>query len=336
MKTSCRRAHALRQPLLLATAAAVTLHTQLAADTFGSGANQFDIDFVPIGNPGNPADTTGLPNPAGAVPYGYRMGTYEVSRGMITKANAPVASGGGNLGITMQDMEFFGGNGANRPATGVSWYEAAALVNWLNSSTGHQPAYNLSGAVLNLWPSADAWQAGGENLYRHKNAYYFLPSENEWYKAAYYSPGGVYYDYPTGSDSAPGAVAGGTGAGTVVYDQNVLQGPADVANAGGLSPYGTMGQGGNVIEWMESAYDLGNDSGSENRGARGGYWFDILPVIGSAKSSFREAAVPSNENIILGFRVAAVPTAVPEPMEAAGALGVAALGFALWRRRVSR
>jgi hypothetical protein len=78
MKTSCRRAHALRHPLLLATAAAVTLHTQLAADTFGSGANQFDIDFVPIGNPGNPADTTGGPNPAGSVPYGYRMGTYEV------------------------------------------------------------------------------------------------------------------------------------------------------------------------------------------------------------------------------------------------------------------
>ena len=35
------------------------------ADTFGSGSNAFDIDFVTIGNPGNAADTTGDPNPAG-------------------------------------------------------------------------------------------------------------------------------------------------------------------------------------------------------------------------------------------------------------------------------
>ena len=47
------------------------------ADTFGSGANSFDIDFVTIGNPGNPPDTTGVPNPAGSVPYVYRMGKYD-------------------------------------------------------------------------------------------------------------------------------------------------------------------------------------------------------------------------------------------------------------------
>jgi formylglycine-generating enzyme required for sulfatase activity len=323
------RARALRHPLFLATAATVTLPTQLAADTFGSGANQFDIDFVPIGNPGNAPDTTGAPNPAGAVPYGYRMGTYEVSRGMIEKANAPVASGGGNLGITMADMTPLGGNGANRPATGVSWYEAAALVNWLNTSTGHQPAYNLSGASLSLWPSGDAWQAGGENLYRHKDAYYFLPSENEWYKAAYYDGvAGVYYDYPTGSDSAPTAAASGTGVGTAVYSQPLDQGPADIANAGGLSPYGTMGQGGNVWEWMESAYTPPNDSGSELRGLRGANWslaaFDL-------DSSGRFNDVPAFESISVGFRVAAVP----EPLESAGVIGLAALGFALWRRRGS-
>jgi hypothetical protein len=56
------------------------------ADTFGSGANTFDIEFVTIGNPGNPADTTGSPNPAGKVDYVYRIGTYEISRDMITKA----------------------------------------------------------------------------------------------------------------------------------------------------------------------------------------------------------------------------------------------------------
>jgi len=66
---------------------------------------------------------------------------------------------------------------------------------------------------------ADAWQLGGENPYRHKDAEYFLTSENEWYKAAYYNPGGSnYFLYPTASSSVPTAVASGTDAGTAVYD----------------------------------------------------------------------------------------------------------------------
>lgn len=306
------------------SAGSLSLQAQVFTDSFDSGANQFTMDFVAVGNAGNAPDTTGAPNPAGSVPYGYRMGQNEVSRDMITKANSA-----GGLGITMSDMTSYGGNGANRPATGVSWYEAAAFVNWLNTSTGHQPAYNLAGSVLTLWSSGDAWQAGGENLYRHKDAYYFLPSENEWYKAAYYDGTlGVYYNYPTGSDSAPTAVASGTTAGTAVYNQSFTQGPADVGNAGGLSPYGTMGQGGNVLEWMEGAYDLVNDSGSEVRGVRGGNWFYSA---GSLEASFRNNGDPTVESDYLGFRVAAVP----EPMESAGVIGVAALGFALWRRRGS-
>ena len=84
-------------------------------------------------------------------------------------------------------------------------------------------------------------------------ARYFLPSVDEWYKAAYYDPtSGVYYDYPTGSDTAPTAVASGTAAGTAVYNQLLAQGPADITLAGGLSPYGTMGQGGNVSELEET------------------------------------------------------------------------------------
>ncbi len=57
---------------------AIVLHVLLAemllcatsdifADSFGSGANQFDIEFVAIGDPNNPDDTTGNPNPAGKV-----------------------------------------------------------------------------------------------------------------------------------------------------------------------------------------------------------------------------------------------------------------------------
>jgi sulfatase modifying factor 1 len=158
-------------------------------ESFGSGANQFNMTFVPIGNPGNAADTTGSPNPAGSVGYHYRMGKYEVSRDMIIRANAE-----GNLGITLQDMTNFGGNGANRPATGVSWNEAARYVNWLNTSQGYSPAYKFavqpgqggynSNAQIQLWQISDQGY-NVANRFRNSQARYFLPSMDEWYKAAY-------------------------------------------------------------------------------------------------------------------------------------------------------
>ena len=71
---------------------------------FGSGANQFSMEFVTIGNPNNAADTTGSPNPVGAVAYTYNLGKHEVSRDMVSKANAA-----GNLGLTLGDMSPHGG-----------------------------------------------------------------------------------------------------------------------------------------------------------------------------------------------------------------------------------
>jgi hypothetical protein len=210
------------------------------ADTFGSGANTFDIEFVTIGNPGNAADTTGDPNPAGKVDYVYRIGKFEISEQMIDKANAS-----GGLGITKDTR------GPNKPATSISWNEAARFVNWLNVSRGSVRAYKFdiqpgevgydANANIELWTSSDVGY-NPNNLYRNSLARYFLPSVDEWYKAAYYDPSlGVYYDYPTGSDTPPTAVASGTAAGTAVYDQ---AGPADIMLAGGLSAYGTMAPGG--------------------------------------------------------------------------------------------
>jgi formylglycine-generating enzyme required for sulfatase activity len=281
--------------IVAALLAAFTFTTQPSAqaDTFGTSGNEFTINFVNIGNAGNAADTTGY----GAVPYQYRVGTYEITQDAITKATAS-----GMANVTA------GAWTGNQPAANISWYEAAAFVNWLNTSTGNQAAYNLtfSGSwSMTLWSSGNAWQAGGENLYRHKDAFYFLPSENEWYKAAYYNPGGTnYFLYPTASDTAPTAVASGTGAGTAVYAQPSAQGPAGVDLAGALSSYGTMGQGGNVWEWSESAFDGSNSSSSESRAVRGGDWVDTELNL---RSSDRSDLVPAFENDGLGFRVASVP-----------------------------
>ena len=289
--------------------------------TFGTDTNQFSMEFVTIGNPGNAADTTGLPNPVGAVAYTYQIGKYEVSRDMILKATSA-----GGLGITLQDMTSSGGNGANRPATGVSWNEAARFVNWLNTSKGYQAAYNFTtngaNANITLW---GAGQYSGSNQFRHKDAIYFLPTVDEWYKAAYGSPSGTWYNFSNGSDTAPTAVTGGTDANTAVYGQSSSAGPADINNAGGLSPYGTMAQGGNVWEWNESANDGNNNSASENRELRGGSWLNGSSFI--LEASNRSNVVPTNENMVNGFRVASVP----EPGSAS--LVILGLAAVLARRR---
>ena len=276
-----------------------------SADTFGTTGNEFTIDFVDIGNAGN-ADDAGAGggsyfSPYGGVSYTYRMGTYEISQNAITNATAS--------GLTNVNAGSFAGN---RPAADMTWYEAAAFVNWLNTSTGHQAAYDLAFAgnwSMTLWSSAQAWQAGGENLYRHKDAYYFLPSEDEWYKAAYHQNDGVtanYWDYATGSNTVPTSeLTGGTLAGSAVYDgttPGTPAGPADVNLAGGLSAYLTMGQNGNVYEWQESAFDGSNSSSSEERGIRGGRWNTYEDNL-----RIRALNAPSSSEIGLGFRVASVP-----------------------------
>ena len=53
-----------------------TASAQSLLETFGSGANQFTMEFVTIGNPGNAPDTTGSPIPAGSVAYTYNLGKY--------------------------------------------------------------------------------------------------------------------------------------------------------------------------------------------------------------------------------------------------------------------
>jgi sulfatase modifying factor 1 len=296
-----------------------------SADTFGSGANTFDIFFNAIGNPGNVADTTGGPNPAGSVPQAYRMGKFEVSRGMINKANAA-----GGLSLQMADMSAAGGNGPDQPATGISWFDAAKFVNFLNTSTGNMPAYKFDALGLQqLWQPSDPGY-NPNNLFRNSRAKYFLPSMNEWYKAAYYNPTtGSYVDYATGSNAPPTAVASGTAAGTAVWNQPFASGPASIMVAGGLSPYGTMAQSGNVYEWDETEGDLVNDVTTNGRGIRGGNWDDVFPS-GMSSSNRSISFGPSSGTLVfVGFRVASV---IPEP----STLSLVALACAilLVRKRV--
>jgi len=294
----------------LATVASMAAPSQAGTITFGSGGNTFNMEFVTIGNAGNAADTTGAPNPAGAVGYEYGLGKFEVSEYMITKYNE-------NFGTANSLVITTDNRGPNKPATAVSWNEAARFVNWLNTSTGGFAAYKfLTGGVndnIELWTAADTLDYDAANPYRSKRATFVLPSYNEWYKAAYYSPSGTYYNFPTGSDTAPTAVASGTTPNTANYGSNA--GPADVNLAGGLSPYGVMGLGGNVWEWEESAFDLANSAGSSSRALRGGMWDEITAALSSSARFYNGNPIGGSSGT--GFRVASLsssaPPAVPEP-----------------------
>ena len=90
---------------------------------------------------------------------------------------------------------------------------------------------------------------------RKPGALAFLPSEDEWYKAAYYKGGGTnagYWDYPTQSDNAPAAEAP-PGTNTTNGSANYGWAVGDLTDVGAYtykpsdSAYDTLDQGGNVM-----------------------------------------------------------------------------------------
>ena len=94
----------------------------------------------------------------------------------------------------------------NRPVNFVSWGDAARFANWLHNgqptgaqdlSTTEDGSYYLNGAT-----TREALMA----VTRESDATWCIPTEDEWYKAAYHKNDGVtgnYFDYPTRSDDVP-------------------------------------------------------------------------------------------------------------------------------------
>ncbi len=310
---------------LLAVVAVGACATGALADTFGTGTNQFTIDFVPIA--GDAGDLGSWPAGSGYAFTGvnrsaYRMGTFEITNDQWTKFTNSL----GDIEVTGDPSGAYDEEplwtGTNVPTNRASWLEAAQFVNWLNTCTGHQAAYRFTGTqgqsdyALDVWSEDEA--AGGTNLYRHKDAMYFLPTEDEWVKAAYWN-GASLQTWATTDDSEPVPGVDSNFAGAIGEPWDVGSGSEELN--------GTFDMMGNVWEWMESPYDVGEYETHSDRVIRGGPFG--LSITYLASDSRYNIGPPSVEGNAIGFRVA---SEVPEP----STLGLLSLGgLSLIKRRRS-
>ena len=308
------------------------------------------IDTVPVGNAGNAA-FRGL----GAVGYDYAIGKYEVTLDQYTLFlnavgaddtyglyNTQMGSNPNIMGISRSGVSesytYSVIGSGNRPVTYVSWYDSARFVNWLHNG---QPV----GAQTAGTTETGAYTLTGNTGIITRNAgwTYGLPSENEWYKAAYHQPVGLggdmdnYWLYPTRSNVQPNSRNGSASdpnSANYIYNDGIANGFNDgyavnksttgnaLTDAGAFSLassfYGTFDQGGNVAEWNDAVIP------GISRGVGGGSWQNSEV---SLRAEIRFASVPAFENAGIGFRVALVP----EPSVA----GLMMLGMILaaWKRK---
>jgi formylglycine-generating enzyme len=310
------------------------------------------IETVPVGNPGN-ANSTVLP--AGAVAYNYRIGAYEVTNSQyadflnakaksdplgLYNANMATDARGGIVrsGSSPNFSYAVKSNMADKPVNYVSFYDTVRFTNWLNNGQGNSStesgAYTVSGNT----------QVPSSVSNRTSGAIWFLPTYDEWYKAAYYDPrstaqGGPagdshYWTYATQSDAAPQVALADSfgnisnpGVNVVNYnngaDWNGQDGNLTTVGSAGLSSrsfYGTFDQAGNAIEWN------GGEPTLTTMFILGGAWTQPLSKISSAAL---DVGHTTDEFSSLGFRVANVPEPSTLALGALGTLGA----YVLARKR---
>jgi len=302
------------------------------------------VDTVPVGNPGNAGDFRYAAWGPGAVSYGYRIGTYEVTAGQYTQFLNAVAADDAYLlyGPAMWSntegckIERSGSPGtytyavapdwADRPVNFVSWGDAARFANWMHNgqpvgpqglNTTEDGSYFLNGAT-----TVEALAV----VTRQPDATWVIPTDYEWYKAAYHKNDGVsgnYWDYPTSSNSVPSnaLIDPDPGNNANFLDVTYTVGSPYFRTVFGefensASPYGTFDQGGNVVEWTESM-----DGGW--RGLRGGAYQQAGDNL---HASYLQLADPATQLKQRGFRLALVP-------EPAAIVMLCVLGSRILRKR---
>jgi formylglycine-generating enzyme required for sulfatase activity len=303
------------------------------------------MEMVTVGDPGNVGELSGRADLGterlcGAVPYVYQIGKYEVTNAQYRQFLNSVARYGDpyKLHPTAGAYPYRGitrtgsgtgvdpyvylptGNDPNwdtKPVNYVSWYSSLRFINWVQNAqpvTEAGPGVTETGTYAFSDPSTVSIPDHSTLTTPH----YALPTEDEWYKAAYYKGGGTaagYWDYATQSDTLPNNnppdLDTGNSAnysfidGDPNTDQYAVGEPYWMTDLGayGLSEsaYGTYDQNGNVREGLESLSPYGGNE----RVDWGGSWAysqDGLPAFNRSGGFDPQNAVDDR-----GFRVGLVP-----------------------------
>lgn len=259
--------------------------------------------FVTIGNPGNSAYSG-----RGAVDYVYQICDHEV-----TIAEFAASGAGDGDENYWNDGTRNAGSGA--PASYVTLYEAMKYCNWKTSGDVNDGVYVFSGGTFQRALSRD-------NLLTNTahGTWYALPTEDEWFKAAYFKPDGSTYTLYANGGNAP-VPTHGTASGWNYYDDTegyVNSDPNYIWDAayGAQEQNDTFNMMGNVYERLEDSDQL-----------LGGAYYDLSSMLSSSENS--ASLSPAAESQLGGFRV----VAVPEP----ATMGLLALGGLLtWLVRLKQ
>ena len=321
----------MQKPIIVSFLATLAV---LAIPTTHLTATQITMSWSPVVNPNNAPDpTTGY----GAVNYSYNIGTYDVTASQYVaflNCNDPTGANRLSLYFTGMSNPFFGGvnfnssapagqmysvipGSGNHPANWVSWYDAIRFANWMDN--GQVPGATETGAYTLLGDTPIPSNA--LTITRNPGATIFLPTEDEWYKAAYYNPAtSSYFLYPSSSNSAPAA----TSPTAIPNSANYYGGPNNLTDVGAYtettSPNGAFDMGGDVWQWDETLID------SIYRGNLGGSFISSSLL---ARSSVPGSLAPTSVYDEVGFRLASI-SPVPEPSTAV--LALLCFGVALWWR----
>jgi len=320
---------------------------------------QVTFDWAAVGNPGNAPDTLVMNKGSaadsttgyGSVGYTYQISKYDVTNSQYTQfLNAADPSGSNTtklydtrMSTNNNGLAYTGGINFNAaatsgskysvkagqesfPATWIRYDAGARMVNWLANGQGsgstESGVYDMS--VLTSGFATPPTRAPGAAI--------FLPSENEFYKAAYYDPTksgtGGYWQYGVMSDIAPVGVAppggstsanignGNSGGGSTA-DTMATTGAAFSASVNYLtnvgayatatSYYGLYDTEGLVYNWTEATR---TSFGNQLPIYRGGSWRYGDQSDGAAyRNIYSGAAVASYA--WYGLRIASLPSAPP-------------------------
>lgn len=320
----------------------------------------YGIDFVTVGDPGNPA--CALPDPGGisyadgrgSVPYEYRIGRAEITTGQwLQFVNTFSTLGGTWTGFAHPshwgaevDPTYSGPGARYRlrdapsasvfPVGGISWRTAAMYCNWLTNAqaTGTWALQNGAYDASTFTTNPD--QTFNDQLTHNPSATFWIPTLDEWIKAAHYDPNrngagqGGWWMYPNGTDTPLTYGPPPTGQANSGFtlpnfgNWNIPLG----AYPGTVSPWGLLDVAGGATEWIEEAF--GTTLGPEERGTdgSGSGWNISLAGLNDRVTRLGSDA-PQVASSYQGFRIA---SSVPAPAGSA----VVAMSLCYVNRRKKR